>query len=1005
MEMIVFLALLIPIACIVAFVVALNAMSRASRASESAEELRQRISRLEAELRQFRRESAKPAQPAAAPKPAPATETVVAPQTPVVPPVTEFKEIPIPEPPIIPPLPEPAPAPIVPPPIKREPSPAPLAFVEKISAPPKIEPQAESIPLSPPVVEKESIEMRLGTYWLVRVGIVMLLTGLAFFGNYAYHHIVGMFGAIGKISMMYAASGLLLGAGAWWQRHGTKESLKNYAQVLFAGGLAAVYFTTYAAHHIPPLRVIGSAELDGILLMLWAGVIAWIADRHKSEVMAMFAVGLAFYSSVITVVGEFTLYSNLILTITALVFLVRNRWAMLSFASLATTYAGYFFWRFLQGDRWREEPARIGHFLSQFLNISDWHERTAPVEYLALGAGFLISYWLVFTAATFLSKSEKLSGAGRAAFLTLNNGIFFALFLLTMLQSDSGGYWKFFLIYGAVLTGLAGLAKGILPKEPLAKNAYLTQGLLLVTLGFITKFAGLHLSLVLGVESVMLFMLGRQRKNAVLKGFGYAVAALACGWCSCSLKSFDQEGLWSGAALGLMMIVNTFMAHRENGSPSAMRPGPALFTVYALTTWFMTTWFNTTPEHLPLVLATETVAFTASYYLLRVRELVILGQTFLLLAQGTWLYQFQGHTPPWWNPVALIVITLGLSHWWQKQKLLVLNEKFGLGCQAIFAIALVALGLVWCHPLVDAPTWLFLTGALAVGATVYGIATRAWFIAVFGQIFLLASAMEFFKQVWTSKPDWYFPLTPIAVFVLLPLVTLTYFARKPDSPAVVRGTLLKIAMVYRWTAVVMSLCWLWQYLPSHEHVWAFMATGAAIFALGIWRKNLEALCAVVVYMVASLTILWTGENLEMDLYWANLLSVLAIFVMQQILRRKAGSLVTEEKIHGAIVFVAGLTLWRFLSCWAVTLAEGFSVTIIWVGFAVVMFAAGMMLRERFHRWFGLGVLAAAVGRVVFVDVWKQETIYRVLTFMALGVALLLVGFIYNKFQEKIREWL
>jgi uncharacterized membrane protein len=38
-------------------------------------------------------------------------------------------------------------------------------------------------------------------------------------------------------------------------------------------------------------------------------------------------------------------------------------------------------------------------------------------------------------------------------------------------------------------------------------------------------------------------------------------------------------------------------------------------------------------------------------------------------------------------------------------------------------------------------------------------------------------------------------------------------------------------------------------------------------------------------------------------------------------------------------------------------------------------------------------------------VWKQETIYRVLTFMALGVALLVIGFIYNKYQETIQKWL
>ena len=165
----------------------------------------------------------------------------------------------------------------------------------------------------------------------------------------------------------------MLGLGAWWQRKAAKESLKNYAQVLFAGGLAAVYFTTYAAHHIQQLCIIGSALLDGALLLAWAGFMAWIADRKKSEVLALFAVGLAYYTSVITRVGSFTLYSNLVLTLAAVFFLVRNRWAVLSLASLVATYAAYGFWRFYDGSSW--------HWAS-------------PEEGLWTGAGFLLSYWL-----------------------------------------------------------------------------------------------------------------------------------------------------------------------------------------------------------------------------------------------------------------------------------------------------------------------------------------------------------------------------------------------------------------------------------------------------------------------------------------------------------------------------------------------------------------------------------------------------------------------------------
>ena len=958
---------------------------RAISAKSSIEELTRRVDELQTQLKTLKNSPASTAKsgaekferftPAILPPRKGDTETY-APLPPVVA-----------EPPIMPGVEEIAPGvfgtPNVPPLIP--------AFAQAIETPaaanpPVITAKTEFLPPTspPPVAEKTSFEMRLGTYWLVRAGIVMLLTGLAFFANYAYHHVVPRLGAAGKISLLYLAGGLLLGAGAWWQRRNVKESLKNYAQVLFAGGLAAVYFTTYAANHIEPLRVIGSALLDGALLLAWAGVIAWIADRRKSEVMALFAVGLAFYSSVITRVGDFTLYSNLILTIAAVVFLIRNRWVSLSFAGLATSYAGYAFWRFLHEDGWR------------------WAN---PDEGLYFGAMFLAAYWLVFTVATFMSRCEKLTGPNRAAFLTLNNGAFFALFILTMIQVHTGGFWKVSLGYGTVLLALAGLAQKMLPAEPLTKNAYLTQGLLLVTLGFITKFAGLQLALVLGVESVVLFILGTQRQSVVLKFFAFAAATLATGWCVANLNRFDRHGLYTGAALGAFLIFNAFWSHRQDAGKNTqlLRAEPAFFTLLAFASWLATTWFNITAEHLPLALAAETVALTFLIYLLRVREITLLGQGFLVLAQVAWFVPFLNTTPPWWNPLMLIAITVGLGHWWQKQKTLVVEKKFAVGCQSIFALAAVALVLVWLHPLVSAPAWLALTSVLAMVATIYGVATRAWPLAICGQIFLAVSAWEFFDEVWNGKPEWFFPLAPVAMLALLSLATVGWFARQPHSDVKVRQPLLKIALIYRWTALAMSLCWLWQYVPDRQHVGAFMAAAIGVFALAVWRRNREALVGAMVYALISVATLWARDDLEMDVYWVNLLALLALWAIQQILRRSSTSLPLGEKIRAAIVFTAGMSLWRLLSCWVTT--SGIFLTMSWAGFAVTVFALGMLLRERFHRWLGLGVLAAAVGRVVLVDVWKQETIYRVLTFMALGVALLVIGFIYNKYQDTIRKWL
>jgi uncharacterized membrane protein len=658
---IVFLILGVPLVLVVWLIV------RAISTKHRLEELSRRLIELEAEVIRLKqvKESSRPVETTPAPpsQSKPPVPALIAPLEPV-------QTLP----PVIPPLPPSQLAML--PPLIIQPSPVEPKSAPTLVPPPlfatqmKIEPETNIPPISEPVpvALKNSFEMRLGTYWLVRAGIVMLLTGLAFFANYAYHHVVPKLGPGGKISLLYLASGLLLGAGAWWQRRSVSEALKNYAQVLFAGGLAAVYFTTYAAHHIPPLRIIESALLDGTLLLVWAGVIMWIADRRKSEVMALFAVGLAFYSSVITHVGEFTLYSNLILTVAAVVFLVRNRWVGLSFASLVTSYVGYAFWRFLHEDGWR------------------W---ATPDEHLWLGAGFLTGYWFVFTAATFLSKSEKLYGPNRAAFLTLNNGAFFALFLLTMLQVHSGGFWKFSLGYGAGLLVLAGLAKKMLPAEPLAKNSYLTQGLLLVTLGFISKFAGLQLALVLGVESLVLFVLGSQRQSLVLKFFAFTAAFLATGWCVANLEHFDKRGLWTGAGLGALLVFNALWAHRLDAgkSSSLLRATPTIFTLLALACWLAATGFNTTEAHLPLALAAEAVALTLSFYLLRVREITLLGQFFMVFAQLAWLFHFLDATLPWWNPLALIAVTVGMSHWWQHQEILSINRSMFIGYSMVLALA------------------------------------------------------------------------------------------------------------------------------------------------------------------------------------------------------------------------------------------------------------------------------------------------------------------------------
>lgn len=891
-----------------------------------------------------------------------------------------------PAPPVIKPTPEPA--------IVEKTAPAPA--VSPIAAtPPQAsigpQPSAATANTAP---SSGSFEMRLGTYWLVRVGIVMVLTALVFFGNLAYQNFISKLGPGGKVTLLYVASFSLLGVGAWLQRKAGKPSLRNYAQVLFAGGLAAVYFTTYAAHHFQNLLVIGSVVLDGLLLLAWAGFIAWLADRKKSEILALFAVGLAFYSSTITRAGNFTLYSNLVLSAAAVFFLVRNRWAAVTIASLVASYGSYAFWRFFDGANWR------------------W---ASPEEGLWTGVYFLASYWLVFSVAGFLSTHEKIKSENRAFFLTANNGAFFALFLLTMFQVRQGGLWKFFIIYGTVLLVLSELARRFLSAEPLNRNALLTQGLVLVTGGLIVKYSGLQLAAMLAVESVILLMSGMLGKNLVLKAGAYIAAAISIAAGMDGLKDFDAPGAYLGVGLGVLMLFNAFLTDRQairltapQPAPEAeLRPGTTYFSFLALLIWAIVAWHNCADRWFPVVLALGSVLLTFSFYLVRIREVAVLGQGYLVLAHLAWLYYFGSSAqvpPPWWNPALLIISTLVLSHWWPRQRMID-SPQGGMVAQSLYALALLGVVALWLNPKFAPSTWITVSAILGLAFTAYGVFTRAWFIAGVGQAFHLISGWSFLAGVLSGKPEWYLTLAPIGVLSLLSYAAVRWFQLKPDATGRVSEPLLQLAKLYRWIAAFLTICWIYEYAPARERAWLFALAGAVIFAWAGARRNQEALGFSAAFWAPALFFICMPQFGTPTVYWLNLVAIVGWLAQQRAAKHLHADYQLPPQIHNAMIAIGGLCLWLFVSRWVLEKASGFYLTASWSGLALVLFIFGISFRERVYRWLGLGVLACALGRVVIFDVWKLETLFRILSFLALGIALLVLGFIYNKYQEKLREWL
>ncbi|MSU27269.1 MAG: DUF2339 domain-containing protein, partial [Pedosphaera sp.] len=241
--------------------------------------------------------------------------------------------------------------------------------------------------------------------------------------------------------------------------------------------------------------------------------------------------------------------------------------------------------------------------------------------------------------------------------------------------------------------------------------------------------------------------------------------------------------------------------------------------------------------------------------------------------------------------------------------------------------------------------------------------------------------------------------------VLLPLALQQVARRAPERfplPANAHVVVLLFAGGFLWLHLTR---WL---LPERGHFFtvAWSVLGPVFFVAGMWLKERTYYILGLGCICVALFRVLIHDVWEPELFALNLLPMIVMLGLQRVVRKHPEGATVPDAAHMAAIGVSGLSLWLFLSRWVVQVSGGkFFLTVSWAVLALIVFATSFALRERVYRWLGLAVLAGALGRVVLLDVWQLAMGYRVLSFMALGIALIVLGYIYNRWQDKIREWL
>jgi hypothetical protein len=261
---------------------------------------------------------------------------------------------------------------------------------------------------------------------------------------------------------------------------------------------------------------------------------------------------------------------------------------------------------------------------------------------------------------------------------------------------------------------------------------------------------------------------------------------------------------------------------------------------------------------------------------------------------------------------------------------------------------------------------------------------------------------SFASMLITGHPGWAAALAPIANAGLTSIL-LTGLAggRRQALPEFVK--LEKIAQAYRLFALTMLGGWAFEYVAVPWRVAWFAGMGSALLLAGAVTGQRERAASGAVYAAVALLLFWVHPSYASG--WSDLLAILAIPATLRLGRRITGEAIVPTEIRNALVLVSMASLWLWVTRWTLAHGNAVHLTTAWTVLALTIFAAGLGLRERLYRLGGFAVLGLAVGRLFVIDVWRFDTLPRILSFLVLGVVMLALSFVYNRFAETMRRWL
>lgn len=250
--------------------------------------------------------------------------------------------------------------------------------------------------------QKESLEFRIGEYWLAQVGVIVLMLGLAFLVSYPFSSISPIL--ISLIGYL-AVTGIFTLSKFW------DKTYQYLAKVLFGGGLILGYYVTLRLHFFNSNPVLSNKSIGIAFTVIAAVLIFHQALRRRSELFSAFSILLCYITALLSDSTPIVFLFIIFTAIASAYILIRFNWPKILWLSTVLAYLSHLIWMVNNPLLGKPIQAVLEH-QNNFI--------------------YLFVYFTIFSLANLFRKKEIISTTAEFTITFLNSIGFFAISLLSI---------------------------------------------------------------------------------------------------------------------------------------------------------------------------------------------------------------------------------------------------------------------------------------------------------------------------------------------------------------------------------------------------------------------------------------------------------------------------------------------------------------------------------------------------------------------------------------------